>query len=119
MRSMLLRLEGALQPHMRAAGLAQCDQAIVDDLSWLEYRDNKASQWYVLSIFHLSAERTVTAEAWRPDQVCQALQQGSLERAADQQHIWQYDEDADAPALEHEIVKTILGWVAMRLQPTS
>jgi hypothetical protein len=118
MSSMLMRLERTLQPYLRSTGLVLCDRATLDDLSWLEYRGNGAAPFYVLSIFHLSAARTVTAEIWRPDQLCLALRQGAAERAADQRHTWKYEEGADGSSLAREIFTTVLGWVAVRLRPT-
>jgi len=119
MTPMVARLEGSLEPYMRAAGLAQCDQAVFDDLSWLEYRANDASLPYLVSIFHLTTKRTVTAEAWQPDQLRSVSRHGSPERVAVQHHTWQYEEGSDQGALDREIVKTVLGWVAARLSSPS
>jgi hypothetical protein len=119
MTSMLSRLEGTLDPYMRAAGFAQCDHAVLDDLSWLEYRDNDTSLPYLVSIYHLSAKRMVTAEAWQPDRLRWALRQGKPESAAAQHHTWQYDEGSDGATLDREIVKTVLEWLALRLQAST
>ena len=118
MSLMLRRLEAALMPYLHELDLAQCDRALFDDVSWLEYRANGVVPPYLLSIFHTCASRTVTAEAWRPEHVVEAVRQGVPDRAADRHHIWNYEEGADRAALVGEIVRTILDWEATRLQPT-
>lgn len=113
---MLTALESALQPIVHDVALVQSEHVVLDDMGWLEYRALDGARPFVLSIFCFADERTVTAEAWRPEQVSQAYREGSLERAADQQQTWHYDDHPNHAELERVIVDTVRTWLAGRLQ---
>ena len=116
---MLALLKVALQPFLHAAGLSQSDHAVLEDMSWLEYRGTDSSAPFILGIYHHFGRRRITAEAWRPRQVRQAVYEGKAERAADQQQVWSYEDEADIRHLRREIADTVLAWCAARSQRAS
>jgi hypothetical protein len=117
MNPMLSALESVLQPILHDADLVQSEHVVLDDMGWLEYRALDGARPFVLSIFCFADERTVTAEAWRPEQVSRAYRDGSLERAADQQQTWRYDDRSNHAELERVIADTVRAWLVGRLQP--
>jgi hypothetical protein len=109
---MLSSIETVLRPFVSAAGLARTDLAIDNDVSWVEYRAANAAVPYILGIYHSRPQRVITAEAWRPEALSQAVRAGMPERVADARRVWNYTDSVDLGDLEKEIADTVLFWVA-------
>ena len=116
---MLSDIATIFQPYVDAAGLSQSDHANLTDMSWIEYRASDASRPYVLGIYHNFARRTITAEAWRPGQLYQAITDGMADRVADEWRKWNYEDGADLSDLRREIATVVLAWVVARSQHSS
>jgi hypothetical protein len=112
-------MESVLDVALLEAELEQCDRATLGDMGWLEYRAADRTTPFILSIFCFSAERRITAEAWRPEQLSRSHREGSLEHAADGQRTWWYDDSTDVSDLGQDVAKTVLGWLSACLQPAS
>jgi hypothetical protein len=112
---MLSFLERELAPHALAVGLKPIDRAIVDDVSWLEYRRGGASP-ILLGIYLLGGQRTIKAEIWRPERVLTARYDASVGQLADRQQTWSFVSDSDTSFLGHHVVPTIVDWLAKHLE---
>jgi hypothetical protein len=103
-------LDASLAPHVRAAGLRPTERAAIDGVAWVEYSRSDRAGRLVLSVFHLSRERTITAEVWRPDRLRDAMREGGRREVAEQRRTWRYTATTGPTELGRAVAATIAGW---------
>jgi hypothetical protein len=111
MASLLTALGTSLAPRAGDAGFNRTDRASWEDLGWLGYRADDAAGIVLLDIFHVPAERRLTAELWRPARLAEALQGGASEPALEQRRSWQYAHRANRAEVGREVARAVAAWL--------
>ena len=78
----------------------------------LEYHArSEANRRVLLDIYHMPAQRTVTAELWSPSDLDCGLSELTIAAAAIRRRVWVYDPTTELSELTREIVREVASWL--------